>query len=71
MSRLHAHENTQKLLQENHSLAWDDSVALYLEDPAIGVFAKAEKSDSIFGLVEWHRAAARADYREILRHPAP
>jgi pyrimidine-specific ribonucleoside hydrolase len=67
---LHRHEKTQKLLSENHFIAWDETVALYLDDPALGVFDKTEKPDSVFRLVKWDRAEARADYPAILSNPA-
>lgn len=67
---LHRHEKVQKLLQANHFLAWDETVALYLDDPAIGTFQKMAPYDSVFHLVAWDRAAARADYAAILANPA-
>jgi pyrimidine-specific ribonucleoside hydrolase len=67
---LHQHEKTQKLLSANHFIAWDETVALYLDDPALGVFEKMEKTDSVFHLVKWDRAEARADYPAILSNPA-
>jgi pyrimidine-specific ribonucleoside hydrolase len=67
---LHQHERTQELLQANHFLAWDETVALYLDDPGIGTFQKMEPYDSVFHLVAWDRAAARANYPAILTNPA-
>ncbi len=70
ITRLHQHEKTQKLLQANHFVAWDESVALYLDEPAIGIFKKMEQSDSVFSVAAWDRAAARAVYLAILANPA-
>ena len=67
---LHRHEKVQALLSANHFVAWDETVALYLDDPALGTFKKTEAPGSVFGLVQWDRAAARADYLEILSNPA-
>ena len=55
MARLHQHEKTQKLLQADHFVAWDETVALYLDNPGIGVFKRMEQPDSIFRLVAWDR----------------
>lgn len=68
--RLHQAERTQQLLQANHFVAWDETVALYLDDPAIATFQKMEPYASVFQLVAWDRAAARADYLAILAGPA-
>ena len=67
---LHRHEKTQKLLQANHFLAWDETVALYLDDPAIATFKRMEQYDALFRLLDWDRTAARADYPAILANPA-
>lgn len=63
---LHRHERAQTLLQADHFKAWDETVALYLDDPAIGTFERMEPYASVFHLVAWDRTAARFDYPAIL-----
>lgn len=70
MTLLHQSEKTQQLLQVNHFVAWDETVALYLNDPAIGTFQKSASYESVFRLVTWDRVAARNDYPAILASPA-
>ena len=67
---LHRHEKAQTLLQANHFKAWDETVALYLDDPAIGTFQPMENQPSLFRLATWDRAAARTDYLTLLSNPA-
>lgn len=70
ISLLHQDAGTQKLLLENHFPAWDETVALCLEDPEIVKFEKIGASYPIYYITEWNRSAARADYLAILAQPA-
>lgn len=67
---LHQHREAQRLLQANHFKAWDETVALYLNDPTIGTFKAAENQPSLFRLATWDPAGARADYLTLLTNPA-
>jgi pyrimidine-specific ribonucleoside hydrolase len=54
-----------KLLEQGHFKAWDESVALYLDDPEIAGFARIGGGIPVFLLKEWDKGAARAGYLRI------
>jgi pyrimidine-specific ribonucleoside hydrolase len=66
ISLLHREERTQKLLSQGHFKAWDETVALYMDNPRLGSFTRADGQYPIFRLANWEREAARASYLEIL-----
>ncbi len=66
---LHRDERVRRLLAEGHMKAWDESVALYLDNPEIGSMENAgEKAGkhSVYRLCSWDKGAARAEYLETL-----
>ncbi|GLI35403.1 nucleoside hydrolase [Desulforhabdus amnigena] len=63
---LHQNERTQKLLKEAHFKAWDESVALYLDEPGIGTFEKVEGQSPLFRLSKWDKESAYSHYLEVL-----
>jgi pyrimidine-specific ribonucleoside hydrolase len=67
---IHFHPTTQKLLQANHFLAWDETVALCLDDPDLCRFQKLEEGGPVFGLMEWKRTEARRAYVSLLSQSA-
>jgi pyrimidine-specific ribonucleoside hydrolase len=70
LSLLHEDERMKKLLLQNHFKAWDETVALYLEDSRMGSFEKVNPERPIFRLSRWEKEAARAGYIDILSRSA-
>jgi pyrimidine-specific ribonucleoside hydrolase len=66
ISLLYEDDRVKTLLLQNHFKAWDETVALYLEDPGIATFEKVHAASPLFRLSKLDRDAARADYIEIL-----
>ena len=70
ITRLHPHAKVQELLRANHFRAWDETVALYLDDPALGTLQPVDSRPTLFHLAAWDPAAARAEYLELVSNPA-
>ncbi len=56
----------KELLVQNHFKAWDETVALYVDNPQLGSFETVGAGSPVFQLSRWNKEAARADYIEIL-----
>lgn len=63
---LHRHLDINKLLRTGALEAWDDTVALYLNDPGLGNIKREPGKFPIFMVNGWDRKAARTVYLEIL-----
>jgi len=55
-----------ELLAQNHFKAWDETVALYLDNPDLGSFARQERGSSVFRLTQWKGQTARQHYLAML-----
>jgi pyrimidine-specific ribonucleoside hydrolase len=66
ISLLYEDERVKKLLLQNHFKAWDETVALYVDDPQLGTFETVGGGSPVFQLSKWEKGAARAEYIEIL-----
>jgi pyrimidine-specific ribonucleoside hydrolase len=66
LTLLHRDERVRKLLKEGHFQPWDETVAIYLHDPTVGQFVKAEGKSPLFILSTWDPDAARDTYLEML-----
>jgi len=66
LTLLHRDERVRKLLKEGHFQPWDETVAIYLHDPTVGRFLKAQSESPLFILSGWDLKAAQNTYLEIL-----
>jgi pyrimidine-specific ribonucleoside hydrolase len=66
ISVLYEDERVKKLLLQDHFRAWDETVALYVDNPQLGTFDTVGAGSPVFELSKWEKGAARADYIEIL-----
>lgn len=71
ITRLHPHEKVQTLLHSDHFVAWDETVALYLDTPALGTFQPLGARPALFRLATWDLPAARAAYLAVVSSPGP
>ncbi|GAB4331449.1 MAG: hypothetical protein Kow0099_02720 [Candidatus Abyssubacteria bacterium] len=62
---IHKDERIQALLHEGHLRIWDETVALYLDDPSLGSFVPIE-GEPHFMLQNWNRHAARTTYVRLV-----
>jgi len=53
IAMLHQDARVTKLIQERHLRMWDETVALYLAQPALGEIRKSSGKPPVFGLVRW------------------
>lgn len=67
IERLHRDERIQKLLNEDHLIAWDEAVVLSLAVPALVRFKPRDDSDyPVYMVADWDRDAARRAYLDLL-----
>jgi pyrimidine-specific ribonucleoside hydrolase len=59
---IHSDKRVQALVRQNHMWAWDETVALYLEEPSLGTMKKIQGDFPLFTLSEWDRDAVRKNY---------
>jgi len=62
LSLLYEDARVKDLLLKNHFKAWDETVALYIDNPQIGSFEKVSANPPLFRLSKWEKEAARSDY---------
>jgi pyrimidine-specific ribonucleoside hydrolase len=67
ISLLYQHPQTKKLLGTKHSQAWDDTIPLFINDPALGRLELRAGTPPVKVLVKWDGDRSRAAYLEILR----
>jgi len=65
LSLLYEDSRVRKLLLRNHFKVWDETVALYIDNPQIGSFEKASTQLPLFRLSKWEKEAARSDYVDV------
>lgn len=63
---LHQSDKVRRLLAQDHFQAWDETVALFLDDPDLATFARTDAGSSTFRLTRWDGQAARAHYLTLL-----
>lgn len=67
LRRLHQDPRMRAHIQMGDFLAWDDTVALYLHNPDLGVMKRVPGAKGeVFALSKWDGPAARRTYLEIL-----
>lgn len=66
LSLLHSHDKVKELIRQNHMRAWDETVALMLENPHLGDFEKAAAGGNVFLLGKWDKEGARKGFLRIL-----
>jgi len=66
LSLLHEDERVKNLLLKNHFEVWDETVALYIDNPQVGSFEKSGADLPLFRLSKLEKEAARAGYTGIL-----
>lgn len=66
IARIHEHEKIADLLQKEHFRAWDETVALYLDDPSLGKMESIRERPPLFSLAAWDTGAARQAYIRLL-----
>ncbi|MBN1213785.1 MAG: nucleoside hydrolase [candidate division Zixibacteria bacterium] len=67
LNLLHADEKVQSLLNRNHFIAWDETVALCLIEPATAEFKSVESPQSLYYLESFDRRVARHVYLQTLK----
>lgn len=63
---LHRDERVRALLREGHLMAWDETVALYLDDPSLGSMSPIQGDYPLFTVSRWDRNAAGDAYLRLL-----
>lgn len=64
--RVHGGEGVQGEVASGHLKAWDETVALLLEDPLLGRFEESPERPGLFRFAGWDRNAARSEYLELM-----
>jgi pyrimidine-specific ribonucleoside hydrolase len=63
---VHRSEKISKLLAQGHFKAWDETIALYLDNPDLGTFTRQDPESSVFRLTHWEQNGARQHYLAML-----
>jgi pyrimidine-specific ribonucleoside hydrolase len=63
---IHQDARVKSLLRNNHFRCWDETIALYLEDPSLGKVQRIEDHSRLFMLSDWDLSAARRTYVQLL-----
>lgn len=66
LSLLHRHDKVKELIRQNHMRAWDDTVALMLDNPHLGDFERAAGEGNVFLLSKWDKEGARSAFLRLL-----
>ncbi len=71
LSLLHRHDRVRELIRQNHMRAWDETVALVLDNPHLGDFETAAGSGNVFLLSKWDKEEARRGFLRLLSMSTP
>ncbi len=66
LDAVHGDRRVQELLRREHLWAWDETVALYIEDSSLGQMEAVRGDFPLFTLSAWDKDAARKTYVRLL-----